>query len=79
MDEGRKRTLAVIVAIIAGPELRRLETTHGSPQMVGAIGDAITIGERIMHQIDSRYPKTEKKEHKQGPYPWGKSAGTQLK
>lgn len=55
MDEGRKRVLLIAASILAG---RRLANWDGrpSPMFESAIADAITIAERIMARIDSRWP-----------------------
>jgi hypothetical protein len=55
MDEGRKRVLLIAASIIA---VRKLATWDGrpSPMLEAAIADAISIAERIMARIDSRWP-----------------------
>jgi len=55
MDEGRKRVLLIAASILA---VRKLANWDGrpSPMLEAAIADAITIAERIMARIDSRWP-----------------------
>lgn len=55
MDEGRKRVLLIAASILA---VRRLANWDGrlSPMLEAAIADAITLVERIMARIDSRWP-----------------------
>jgi hypothetical protein len=55
MDEGRKRVLLIAAAILA---CRRLAYWDGrpSPMLECAIADAITVAERILAKIDSRWP-----------------------
>jgi hypothetical protein len=57
MDEGRKRVLLIAASILA---VRKLANWDGrpSPALESAIADAITIAERIMARIDSRWPAT---------------------
>lgn len=54
MDEGRKRVLLIAASILAA---RRLANWDGrpSPAFESAIADAISIAERIMQRIDSRF------------------------
>ena len=55
MDEGRKRVLLIAASILA---VRKLANWDGrpSPMLEAAIADAITLAERIMARIDSRWP-----------------------
>jgi hypothetical protein len=55
VDEGRKRVLLIAASILA---TRKLANWDGrpSPALESAIADAITIAERIMARIDSRWP-----------------------
>ena len=55
MDEGRKRVLLIAASILAA---RKLVNWDGrpSPVLESAIADAISIAERIMARIDSRWP-----------------------
>jgi len=55
MDEGRKRVLLIAASILAA---RRLAQWDGrpSPFLESTIADAVSIAERIMARIDSRWP-----------------------
>ena len=55
VDEGRKRVLLIAACILAARNLTRWDGKH-SPASDGAMGDAITLAERIMAKIDSRWP-----------------------
>ncbi|MGA7850594.1 MAG: hypothetical protein WCA13_15925 [Terriglobales bacterium] len=54
MDEGRKRVLLIAASILAA---RKLANWDGrpSPFLESTIADAISIAERIMARIDSRW------------------------
>jgi hypothetical protein len=55
VDEGRKRVLLIAASILAA---RKLADWDGrpSPALEAAISNAITLAERIMAKIDSRWP-----------------------
>jgi hypothetical protein len=55
MDEGRKRVLLIAASILAA---RKLAASDGrsTPALEYAIGDAISIAEKILARIDSRWP-----------------------
>jgi hypothetical protein len=55
MDEGRKRVLLIAASILAA---RKLAHWGGrpSPFLESTIADALSIAERIMGRIDSRWP-----------------------
>ena len=55
MDEGRKRVLGIMAAILAARKLAQQPTTKPSPATVSAIVDAVIFAERIMREIDERY------------------------
>jgi len=61
MDEGRKRVLLIAASILAA---RKLANWDGrpSPFLESTIADAISIAERIMARIDSRWPSTVSKQ-----------------
>ena len=56
MDEGRKRVLLIAAAILAA---RKLANWDGrpSPAFECALTDAITVAERILSRIDTRWPQ----------------------
>jgi hypothetical protein len=62
MDEGRKRVLLIAASILAA---RKLADWDGrpSPAFESAIANAITMAERILARIDSRWPVREKREN----------------
>ena len=60
MDEGRKRVLGIMAAILAARKLAQQESTRPSPASVCAINDAVIFAERIMKEIDERFGKVEK-------------------
>lgn len=55
VDEGRKRVLLIAASILAA---RKLVQGDGrpSPALECAIADAISLAERIMARIDTRWP-----------------------
>ena len=55
VDEGRKRVLLIAASILAA---RKLADWDGrpSPALESAIANAISLAERIMAKIDSRWP-----------------------
>jgi hypothetical protein len=55
VDEGRKRVLLIAACILAARNLTQWDGRH-SPASESAMGDAITLAERIMAKIDSRWP-----------------------
>jgi len=59
VDEGRKRVLLIAASILAA---RKLANWDGrpSPFLESTIADAISIAERIMARIDSRWPIQER-------------------
>jgi hypothetical protein len=52
MEEGRKRVLGIMAAILAARKLAQLDNTRPSPVLNVAIHDAVILAERIMAQID---------------------------
>ena len=56
MDEGRKRVLGIMAAILAARKLCQLESTRPSPALHSIIADAIVFVERIMQRIDAQWP-----------------------
>jgi hypothetical protein len=55
VDEGRKRVLLIAASILAARKLANWDG-HPSPFLESNIADAISIAERIMARIDSRWP-----------------------
>jgi len=56
MDEGRKRVIGIMSAILAAPKLALQDSTRLAPINVAAISDAVVWAERIMQEIDRRWP-----------------------
>ena len=56
MDEGRKRTLGIMAAILAARNLATMDAKPNSPREVSIIHDAIIHAEKIMKRIDSEWP-----------------------
>jgi hypothetical protein len=60
VDEGRKRVLLIAASILAARKLAQYDGGARVPATVAAISDAIRWAERIMAQIDDRWPTKEK-------------------
>jgi hypothetical protein len=56
MDEGRKRVLGIMAAILAARKLAQQDSTRPSPASNSAIHDAVIFAERILREIDERFP-----------------------
>ena len=61
MDEGRKRVIGIMAAILASRKLAQQDSTKLSPATVSAIHDAIVFAERIMREIDRAFSSTREK------------------
>ena len=59
MDEGRKRVIGIMAAILASRKLAQFERTTRVPATVCAISDAIQWADEIMSEIDKRWPTRE--------------------
>ncbi len=55
MDEGRKRVLLIAASILAARKLAEWDG-RPSPAFESAIANAISVAERILSRIDSRWP-----------------------
>lgn len=62
MDEGRKRVLGIMAAILAARKLAQYDGGRRVPATVAAISDAVRWAEAIMCEIDWRWPGTWKSE-----------------
>lgn len=62
VDEGRKRTLGVIAAILACRKLAVLEG-RPSPAREAAFSDALSLAEDLMRRIDRRWPLKDERPH----------------
>jgi len=56
MDEGRKRVIGVMAAILAARKLAQYDGGKRVPATVAAISDGIRWAEEIMRSIDERWP-----------------------
>jgi len=55
VDEGRKRVIGIMAAILAARKLAQQDSTRPSPASNSAIFDAIKFAERIMRTIDDMF------------------------
>jgi hypothetical protein len=58
MEEGRKRVIGIMAAILAARKLGQQDSTRASPASSCAIHDAVVFAERIMRAIDQIVPPT---------------------
>ena len=56
MDEGRKRVIGIMAAILAARKLAQWDGGKRVPATVAAITDAVRWAEAIMKEIDDRWP-----------------------
>jgi hypothetical protein len=56
VDEGRKRVLLIAASILAARRLAQEENVKMSPRTVYAINDSIQWAQRIMEEIDRKWP-----------------------
>lgn len=56
MDEGRKRVIGVMAAILAARKLAQYDGGKRVPATVSAVSDAVRWAEEIMKVIDERWP-----------------------
>lgn len=74
MDEGRKRVLAILTAILVSPRLKdwAWDGRTGSPACEGFVMTALGVAERILHIIDRKFQPAKAPETasvKDGPVP----------
>jgi len=55
MEEGRKRVLGIMAAILAARKLAQQDSTRPSPASNCAIADAVIFAQRIMREIDEKF------------------------
>ena len=55
MDEGRKRVIGVMAAILAARKLAQYDGGKRVPATISAIADAIRWAEEIMKEIDEHF------------------------
>jgi hypothetical protein len=56
MEEGRKRVIGIMAAILAARKLAQYESGKRVPATIMAIEDAVCWAEQIMRAIDERWP-----------------------
>jgi hypothetical protein len=56
MDEGRKRVIAIMAAILASRKLSQFDRVQKVPASVSAIANAVRWAEEIMKEIDRTFP-----------------------
>jgi len=56
VDEGRKRVLLIAASILAARKLAQYGSEAQVPATISAIADSIRWAERIMQEIDRRWP-----------------------
>lgn len=59
VDEGRKRVVGIMAAILAARKLAQYDGGKRVPATVAAISDAARWAEAIMRDIDERWPTRE--------------------
>ena len=57
MDEGRKRVIGIMAAILAARKLAQYDRIRMVPATVSAIADAVHWAEEIMREIDRKWPE----------------------
>lgn len=55
MDEGRKRVIGIIAAILAARKLAQYDGGKRVPATVAAIADAVRWAAEIMQAVDERF------------------------
>jgi hypothetical protein len=60
VDEGRKRVLLIAASILAARKLAQYGSEAQVPATICAIADAVRWAERIMQEIDRRWPAPRK-------------------
>jgi len=58
VDEGRKRVIGIMAAILAARKVAQFDSSARVPVTINAIADAVRWAERIMEEIDSRYNRS---------------------
>jgi hypothetical protein len=59
MEEGRKRVLGIMAAILAAQKLAHYDGGKRVPATITAIDDAIRWAEEILRRIDERCPELQ--------------------
>jgi len=61
MDEGCKRVIGIMAAILAARKLAQYDRVRMVPATVSAIADSVHWAEEIIKEIDRRYPESHSK------------------
>jgi len=56
MDEGRKRVIGIMAAILAARKLAPYDPDRKVPATICAITDSVKWAEQLMREIDERWP-----------------------
>jgi len=59
VDEGRKRVIGIMAAILAARKLAQYDPVRKVPATICAISDSVKWAEEILKEIDSRWPKAQ--------------------
>jgi hypothetical protein len=60
MDEGRKRVIGIMAAILAARKLAQYDHVRMVPAIVSAIADAVHWADEILKEIDRKWPETRR-------------------
>jgi hypothetical protein len=60
VDEGRKRVLLIAASILAARKLSQFDRPVRVPATISVIVDAIRWAERILEEIDKRWPAQDR-------------------
>jgi hypothetical protein len=60
MDEGRKRVIGIMAAILAARKLAQYDRVRMVPATVSAIADAVHWAEEIVKEIDRKWPENRR-------------------
>ena len=57
VDEGRKRVLGIMAAILAARKLAQFDGGRRVPATISAVADAVRWADEILREIDRRWPE----------------------
>jgi hypothetical protein len=60
MDEGRKRIIGIMAAILAARKLAQYDRVRMVPATVSAIADEVHWAEEILKEIGRKWPETRR-------------------
>jgi hypothetical protein len=61
MDEGRKRVIGIMAAILAARKLAQYDRIRMVPATIATIADAVHWAEEILIEVDRKWPETRSK------------------